>query len=366
MAATTEFSAQTEVGALGLRKAGGRVFGSDITNAITNVPASKKPTRDSFQPPAAGAAEPETAAAEVPVLARSQITAALCQLAISQSGTSDVQNEQEYVSDICNQFFFDEEKFLANPDYMETQTDITGVERTILIDWLVGIHAKYRLRPETLHLTVNLIDRYLTKMHIMSNCLLLVGVVAVFIASKSEEVSRPDSTFEEISPPELHWRQNRPISACDWALITKNACTKDDILVMEWTMLSALSFHTVLPTAPNFFDFFEKGNQCNAVHLEVARYLLELALLDLRSLQHKPSQMAASALLLSNKLFSRAAVWPAHMVQQTRHTEQSLGSCTEVLRELLAADRAGTGRQPRAVHKKFDAALRLAIAKMRF
>lgn len=305
-----------------------------------------KPTQHSFQPPAAAAAAPEAPAAEVPVDAVSQVTAAMSQLAISQVESSNVQNVEEYVSDICNQFFRDEARFLAGADYMETQTDITAKMRTILIDWLVEVHAKYRLRPETLHLTVNLIDRYLTKMPIMRKRLQLVGVVAMFIASK----------FEEISPPELH----------DWVYITDNAYTKDDILVMECTMLSALSFQIVVPTAAHFFDVFEKANDCNAVHLEAARYLLELGLLDLRSLQYNPSQMVAAALLLSNELFRRTTVWPADMVQQTRHTEQSLGSCSEVLRELLEADRAGAGGQLQAVHKKFSAAQRHAVAKMRF
>jgi cyclin B len=33
--------------------------------------------------------------------------------------------------------------------------------RAILIDWLVEVHLKFKLVPETLYLTVNLIDRYL-------------------------------------------------------------------------------------------------------------------------------------------------------------------------------------------------------------
>jgi len=35
-----------------------------------------------------------------------------------------------------------------------------------LIDWLVEVHLKFKLVPETLHLTVNLIDRYLEKVEV--------------------------------------------------------------------------------------------------------------------------------------------------------------------------------------------------------
>merc|ERR1719420_2732549 len=124
-----------------------------------------------------------------------------------------------------NQLFNSEALCLPPADYMDKQTDITGKMRMILIDWLIEVHMMYRLHPETLHLTVNLIDRYLSKKQITRKRLQLVGVAAMFIASK----------FEEINPPELH----------DWVYITDNAYTKDDVLMMECTMLATLSFQIV-------------------------------------------------------------------------------------------------------------------------
>ena len=37
--------------------------------------------------------------------------------------------------------------------------------RAILIDWLIEVHMKFKLMPETLFLTVTLIDKYLSKEH---------------------------------------------------------------------------------------------------------------------------------------------------------------------------------------------------------
>jgi hypothetical protein len=48
-------------------------------------------------------------------------------------------------------------------DYMSDQTDINDKMRAILIDWLVEVHLKFKLMPETLFLTTNLIDRFLAK-----------------------------------------------------------------------------------------------------------------------------------------------------------------------------------------------------------
>ena len=39
--------------------------------------------------------------------------------------------------------------------------------RAILVDWLVEVHLKFKLVPETLYLTVNLIDWYLDKVEVM-------------------------------------------------------------------------------------------------------------------------------------------------------------------------------------------------------
>jgi G2/mitotic-specific cyclin-B, other len=56
-----------------------------------------------------------------------------------------------------------EHEFLPQPSYMESQEDINEKMRAILIDWLVEVHLKFKLVPESLYLTVNLIDRYLEK-----------------------------------------------------------------------------------------------------------------------------------------------------------------------------------------------------------
>lgn len=265
---------------------------------------------------------------------------------VEQIEVTNAQSVQEYAPDIHNQLFHDEAARLPKGEYMDSQTDITPKMRTILVDWLVEVHNKYRLSSETLHLTMNLIDRYLERIPVMRKRLQLVGVVAMFIASK----------FEEISPPELH----------DWVYICDRAYTKDEILRMECTMLSTLNFQIVVPTAAHFFPFLEKANGCDAVHRETAQYLLELGLLDIRLLQYKPSHVVASALLLSNELFRCSSVWPAAMVQASRQTEEALSGCVAELRQLLEADRAGAGGQLQAVHKKFAVPQRHGVSKMTF
>ena len=82
--------------------------------------------------------------------------------------------------------------------------------RTVLVDWLIEVHLKFKLLPETLYLTVNLIDRYLALESVSRKRLQLIGVTAMLIASK----------YEEIYPPEIK----------DFVFVTDQAYNRDDVL----------------------------------------------------------------------------------------------------------------------------------------
>ena len=40
-------------------------------------------------------------------------------------------------------------------DYMGLQADINAKMRSIIVDWLIEVHRKFELMPETLYLTLN-------------------------------------------------------------------------------------------------------------------------------------------------------------------------------------------------------------------
>lgn len=84
--------------------------------------------------------------------------------------------------------------------------------RTILIDWLVDVHLHFKLLPETLYLSVSIIDRFLCKtaeqgLAVRKDELQLLGITSMFIACK----------YEEIYPP----------VAMDFILISDNAYKKE-------------------------------------------------------------------------------------------------------------------------------------------
>lgn len=254
----------------------------------------------------------------------------------------DPQAVVDYKSEIMSQLFLEESVYMPRATYMEAQGDVNGKMRAILMDWLVEVHMKYKLRRETLFLAVNLIDRHMSLLPVLRRRLQLVGVAGMFIAAK----------FEEIDPPRVN----------DFVYITDNTYTKEDILSMECTMLAALAFDIVVPTPTHFRDLLLKANHTgDARHDELVDYLLELSLIDLRLIKHVPSHLVSAALLLSNELMGKTNVWPESMVQTSRHTEPELRGCVEELRALLRAAPAGSLQ---AVRKKYMTQQHQCVALM--
>ena len=135
----------------------------------------------------------------------------------------------EYVEDVYDHLKAIELNYLPAPAYMTLQTDINEKMRSILIDWLVEVHLKFKLLPETLYLTVNIIDRYLSKELVVRSQLQLVGVSSMLIASK----------YEEIYAPEVK----------DFEYITDRAYTSQQILEMEKKVLASVSFNVTTPSS---------------------------------------------------------------------------------------------------------------------
>ena len=193
----------------------------------------------------------------------------------------NVQNVDEYFGDICNEIFSNEEKYLVDPQYMSKQSDINHRMRAILIDWLIDVHLKYKLVPQTMYIAVNLIDRYLEKNETNRAKLQLVGVTAMFIACK----------YEEIYPPELK----------DFVYITDGAYVKSDVLNMEYKMLKSLDFDVTFPTQWSIFEIYKRKLDLNEKTFKLAWFLMELCLINYKSLKFKMSVLAASAILIASK-----------------------------------------------------------------
>jgi hypothetical protein len=69
--------------------------------------------------------------------------------------------------------------FLIDIQYIDQQLHINRNMREILVDWLLSVSKRFSLVPETIHITVNIIDRYLMRRMVTRDQLQLVGVTAL-------------------------------------------------------------------------------------------------------------------------------------------------------------------------------------------
>jgi len=258
---------------------------------------------------------------------------------VDKADAADVGNAQAvhaYLGDIHRMYRETESVNLPSHTFMSKQTDINEKMRAILIDWLVEVHLKFKLMLETLYLTVNLIDRFLEKETITRNKLQLVGVTAMFIASK----------YEEIYAPECR----------DFVYISDKAYTREQILAMEGLMLSRLNFQLTTPNAFVFLKRFAKiagiqtptktgGNKTELL----ANFLVELTLQEYKMLKYLPSTIAASAVYLALKTMGQQP-WTPELAQHACYTEAALLPC---VRDMHALHKNAASNNLQAVRKKY-------------
>ena len=117
---------------------------------------------------------------------------------------------------------------MAKPRYMRKQRDINHSMRSILVDWLVEVSQEYRLDSQTLFMAVSYIDRFLSEMSVQRGKLQLVGVTAMLLASK----------YEEIYPPAVD----------EFVYITDNTYSRDQVQKKSFAL--ALAYPPPPPPPP--------------------------------------------------------------------------------------------------------------------
>ncbi|KAB1204537.1 Cyclin-A2-1 [Morella rubra] len=206
-------------------------------------------------------------------------------------------------------------------DYMEKlQRDITPSMRGILIDWLVEVSEEYKLVSDTLYITVNLIDRFLSENYIEKTRLQLLGVTCMLIASKYEEICAPG--VEE------------------FCIITDNTYMRGEVLKLESQVLNFLHFQLSVPTTKTFLRRFIQAAQAScalpSVELEfLANYLAELTLLEYSFLKILPSLIAAAAVFLARwTLNQRDHPWNPTLECYTSYNASELKTTVLALEDL--------------------------------
>ena len=132
-----------------------------------------------------------------------------------------------------------EKLYRIDNEYLKKiQNEIKDTSRGFLVEWIIVVHRKFRLFPETLYVTVSIIDRYLSQVNIKKSQLHILGVASLLISTK----------YEEIYPPDLK----------DLLNISENKFSKEEVLQMEFNILTTLQFDFFQPSSFRFLERYRK------------------------------------------------------------------------------------------------------------
>ncbi|XP_020582003.1 LOW QUALITY PROTEIN: G2/mitotic-specific cyclin-2-like [Phalaenopsis equestris] len=217
----------------------------------------------------------------------------------------------KYVNDIYSFYRETEELGCVSANYMSNQFDINERMRAILIDWLIEVHYKFELMEETLFLTVNLIDRFLANQSIPRKKLQLVGVTAMLLACK----------YEEIMVPVIE----------DLIVISDRAYTREEVLQMESLMVNTLQFNMSVPTPYVFMRRFLKAAQSDRQIELLSSYIIELCLVEYEMLKFRPSMLAAAAVYTAQCSLKGFKHWTRATELCTKYSEVQLLECSKMM-----------------------------------
>jgi len=314
---------------------GGRRQSRDATNDASEVAAvAPAPIRNSSS---AVAPAPERSSAVAPVRARS----ARVPDDIDARDAREPLAQTEYVQDMYEYFRKQELENVVSATYMnpQHQPNVNARMRSILIDWLVEVHLKFKLVPDTLYLTVALIDKYLENETVTRANLQLVGVTAFLIAAK----------YEEIYPPEV----------TELVYITDRAYNRNQIQQMEESMLNTLEYKLTFPTTYCFLLRYLKAAHADKRIVQLSCYICERMLQEYSMLKFLPSTVAACAVYIARKNLNRNS-WSPTLSRYTNYGEDDLRECLAEMSTFFNTRGGDLG----AVYRKFSSAKFGSVATM--
>lgn len=137
------------------------------------------------------------------------------------------------------------------------------------------------LKQETLHLAVHIVDLFLFQKKIRIDQIYLLGLTALLIATKFEDVNQPT--------PDQLCRISRP----------QKIIFPEDVKTLESEILVTIDFDLQFSTSRRFFEIYCNKVIASETHRIFGEFILEIALIESQMLKtYKPSLLAISALYL--------------------------------------------------------------------
>ncbi len=180
---------------------------------------------------------------------------------------------------------------------MQTHKELSWRIRGVLLDWLIGVHGRCRLTPETFHLCTNILDRFMSLRVCSLVRFQLFGITCLWIAAKVEETAPP--------------------CASDLILLTDGAYTEEQMFKAERYILKNLDFNLNHPNPMHFLRRISKADDYNVRVRTLGKYFAEIGCMEWRLIATPPSLLAAAAMWLA-RLVLGMEQWVRFLGQSVR------------------------------------------------
>ena len=199
---------------------------------------------------------------------------------------TNAQIPKEYMNIIYHNLLLEENKgIIPYPDYSKiiSQKEINEQMRSILIDWIIDVHFKFNFTDETLFMTVLIIDRYISYKSISKKKFQLLGITALLISCKHEEIILPKIE--------------------DFIYITDNAYVKEDVFDMENNILDILNFNLIAPSPIKFYEYLALKFEFDKKKFLLGKYLMESFMVDINYVKFRASVIACASIYIVMKYY---------------------------------------------------------------
>lgn len=238
---------------------------------------------------------------------------------LDEEDTDDPLMASEYVNEIFSYFYELETRMLPDPEYLtKPNTHLKPRMRSILVDWLVEMHLKFRLLPESLFLAINIMDRFMSIETVQIDRLQLLATGSLFIAAKYEEVFSP--------------------LVKNYAYFTDGSYTEEEILQAEKYILTILNFDLNYPNPMNFLRRISKADDYDVQSRTLGKYLLEITIVDYKFIGMRPSLCCALAMYLARLILGKVPIWNGNLIHYSGgYRISDMKECIELMFNYLLA-----------------------------
>lgn len=200
--------------------------------------------------------------------------------------------------------------------------------RSILVDWLIEVQWKLKLLPETLYLSINIVDRILGLKRVSLSRLQLVGIASTLLASKYEEVVAP--------------------SIQNFVFLADNSYNANELLTAERYIFQMLNFSLAYPSPMSYLRRISKAESYDIRSRTLAKYLMEIALLDPSFVSVPPSLLAAVGIYTA-RLMLRSGPWTPNLIHYSGYEEYQVRRYSNRLLHFLQQE-----QRYLAIHRKYS------------